>query len=101
MHIMTMYKESKEKPWELMCCKYSLETLQKLLEGYIEEIHLPFDAIALVNEEAKLKDMPFNTKMMTHNIYGPIIIVGINKNKDDYDDVPEIYIEQLEGRYDE
>ena len=98
---MTMYKEKKEEPWQLMCCKYSLETLQKLLEGYIEEIHLPFDAVALVNEEAKLKGMPYNTKIITHDICGPIIIVGLNKDKDDYDDVPEIYIEMLEGKNDE
>lgn len=95
-----MYKESKDTPWEMMCCKHSLETLQRLVGGYIEEIHLPFNGIALVNDEAKLKNMPYNTKIMTSEIYGPVIIVGINEDKDDYDDVPEIYIEMLEGKND-
>lgn len=38
---------------------FSLEELQKMVEGYIEMIHL-HDIVMVINEEGKLNSLPFN-----------------------------------------
>lgn len=38
----------------------SLDELQRLVGGYIEFVQVPFPADAFVNEEGKLKGLPFN-----------------------------------------
>lgn len=42
-----------------------LETLQKLVGGYVETIKLTFDMTALVNEEGKMLKLPRNEKATT------------------------------------
>lgn len=55
----------------------SLRTMQELVGGYIE--HLPFCVLGvgmLMNEEGKLKDLPFNFRFYGDDILGTVIFVG-------------------------
>lgn len=43
-------------------CKFTLEELQKLVNGYVERIAMPDGSAMYVNEDGKLKDLPYNIK---------------------------------------
>ena len=45
--------------------KFTLEELQKLVDGYIERIAMPDGQAMYVNEEGKIKDLPYNIKATT------------------------------------
>lgn len=58
---------------------FSLSELQGFVEGYIEIVELKDGKIMIVNEEGKLKDLPFNhaaTKIYAETYSNRNIIVG-------------------------
>ena len=58
---------------------FSLSELQGFVEGYIEIIDLRNGKIMVVNEEGKLKDLPFNhaaTKIYAETYSNRDVIVG-------------------------
>lgn len=58
-----------------------LEELQKLVEGYIEFIYINSDNVCLiVNEEGRIKNLPFNRYYKGEILVGNILVFGI---KDD------------------
>ena len=60
---------------------FSLEELQEIVGGYIQVVRIPIDAegtewIMVLNEEGKLKGLPFNeeaTKLYQHGEVDPIV----------------------------
>jgi hypothetical protein len=59
-----------------------LKEYQRLVEGYIEQVYLPFDdkVVLICNEEGKINNMELNRDIGHDIIAGPFLIVG-----DDYD----------------
>lgn len=73
-----------------------LEALQHAVDGYIETIGLPDGAVMIVDEESQIKGKPYNTLaslVAGTAIYGIALIVGTDE--DEFDDVPETYMELL------
>lgn len=60
--------------------KFTLEELQKLVGGYIERIAMSDGQAMYVNEEGKIKDLPYNIKATTmlkmHGLIPDDYIVG-------------------------
>ena len=57
---------------------FSLEELKKIVNGYIEIVHLSARSLLVVNEEGKLHNLPYNqTASSVLFLYGiPDVIVG-------------------------
>ena len=57
--------DSNEVLFDIITDENKLPTLketQEFVKGYIEVITLPNDDILVINEEGKLKDLPYNSK---------------------------------------
>ena len=70
-----------------------LKPLQDAVGGYIEAVHLPGGLIIICNEEGLINNLPFNTYLAGHYLFGPILIVG--DGGEDFADVPEKYLAPL------
>lgn len=79
-----------------------LEALQHAVDGYIETIGLPDGAVMIVDEEGRLKNKPVNR---IASIFAGMLIVGtaliVGVDEDEFDDVPESYVNTLLGLSDE
>ena len=64
----------------------TLAALQKAVDGYIETVSLPNGIVIICNEEGRLRNMPFNFRMMIGDIVGPVVICG--RNGDEFGDLP-------------
>lgn len=64
-----------------------LQSLQNLVEGYIEALPLTKDVLLICNEEGKLKGLPVNFNIVINgkieSIVGNVFFVG--KNDSDFD----------------
>lgn len=69
----------------------TLEALQKAVDGYIETVPiLPGEAVMIVNEEGRLREMPVNVVasiVSGKHIVGPALIVGVDG--EEFTDIPE------------
>ena len=79
----------------------SLENLQKTVGGYIETVSIDnHELILIVNEEGKLRDMPYNFNALCaahaysayvewrERLFGTVIVCGTNPTKDTFEDIP-------------
>ena len=64
----------------------TLERLQKLVGGRIETLWFAKNVWMIVNEEGKIRDLPFNFYLWDDVIVGPAIFVG--SDGDELDDCP-------------
>ena len=64
----------------------TLESLQRIVGGYIETVTLSSNLVIIVNEEGAINGMPFNCTYCGAHLYGPIIWAGISR--DEFSDVP-------------
>lgn len=56
----------------------SLENLQKIVGGYIETVPVGSKHVLIVNEEGKLRGLPFNFHMgLLDTIVGDAIVLGV------------------------
>lgn len=62
-----------------------LESFQKYVDGHIEAIPFSDEAVLIINEEGKLRGMPFNFHCWD-DIVGPAIVCGVNG--EEFSDVP-------------
>ena len=71
----------------------TLESKQKIVDGYIEYVSVPkYDDILIIcNEEGKLRHMEFNRDIGYDIIAGPMIIVGEGKSGNDISFIEETY----------
>lgn len=68
------YQPARHEPW----LKNDLATLQSVVGGYLEVIHIDQHLAALCNDEARLWCMPPNVRIGRHEICGTVIFVGID-----------------------
>lgn len=80
-------KRPDEKYGHMTNVSNSLPALQKHVGGYIETVTLWPDATIICNEEARLKDLPYNCTIEGVDFYGTIIVIGIND--EDFTNLPE------------
>jgi len=77
----------------------SLENLQKTVGGYIETVTLDNGVVLIVNEEGKIRDMPYNfthreiiASSLFGNFYGenPIFgtVIACGTDGDEFADIP-------------
>ena len=72
----------------------SLENLQKTVGGYIETVTLDNGVVLICNEEARLRDMPYNFTLrrmrgvvtVQNAIFGTVIACGADE--DEFADIP-------------
>ena len=66
-----------------------LETLQKIVGGYIETLTIADDLVIVCNEEGRLKNLPKNCNVCGVDFVGPIIFLGVSG--DEFSNVPCTY----------
>lgn len=74
------------EPWEFAEVENTLEALQTEVGGYIETVTLTVDACLVVNEEGRLRGLPFNVNFAGLKLVGTVLLVGVNG--DEFCDVP-------------
>lgn len=55
----------------------TLQAFQKAVGGYIETVTLCTDLVLIVNEEGRLRGLPFNTTVCGLDLVGTIVAVGV------------------------
>lgn len=63
-----------------------IESLQKTVGGYIEQIRITRDMVLLCDEDGKLKELPYNCTVCGVDYVGTIVIVGYDA--DGFADLP-------------
>ena len=68
-----------DEPYGHVCnISGSLENLQKIVGGYIETVPVGAKHVLIVNEEGKLRSLPFNFHMGRYDtIVGDAIVLGV------------------------
>ena len=56
----------------------SLESMQKLVDGLIPVLYLSRELCVVVNEEGRLRNMPFNRMISGHILVGPIFFAKVS-----------------------
>lgn len=69
---------------QIRMIEHSLETLQKLVGGYIETIRVAPGVVAIVNESGLLMDLPENTTLKGLSFVGNVILAGHDPGADDF-----------------
>lgn len=95
--IKVLYKHDVKDKWHIIYCPNRLESFQKLVDGYIETVSLPYGGVLICNEEALFSNMKFNVRIGEMQLFGPVAIVGAKG--EEFDNVPETYVYQWEGKY--
>ena len=87
--IRAILKKVGEKP-EIVMIDNTLEEMQRLVDGYIELVPLPqmeFRLAMVVNEEGRLRGLPFNCRLFGQGYVGDIMMVKTRGSG--FTDVPE------------
>lgn len=66
----------------------TLEAMQAEVGGYIELVTVDRSCSIVCDEEGRLKNLPYNTKLSGIELYGPLFIVGTKDGE--FCDVPSI-----------
>ena len=84
--------------WELVEIENTLEVLQREVEGYIETVSISGNACIIVNEEGMINDLPFNVRLFGLQLFGTVLIVGVDG--DEFCDLPypDMWVELGEKR---
>lgn len=64
----------------------TLEALQHAVDGYIETITMTADTLLIVNEEGRIRGLPYNCTIMSLDLVGDILVCGYDG--DEMCDVP-------------
>lgn len=64
------------KPPRMTTVGNDLESLQKLVDGYIETVTFAEELVIICDEEGWLKDKPFNIRMGNVQFFGTIVLVS-------------------------
>jgi len=64
----------------------TLESLQELVGGYIEQVTVASDLAIICNEEGRLLGLPYNCESLGKAFVGPILFVGVSG--EDFADAP-------------
>lgn len=75
------------KAAEMRTIENTLESLQKIVGGYIETVTMFVDLVVICNEEGWINGMPFNCDLLGDPFFGTIIFAGVDG--EEFDDSPE------------
>lgn len=64
------------KPARMTTVGNNLESLQKLVDGYIETVTFAENLVIICDEEGWLKDKPFNIRMGGLQFFGTIVLAS-------------------------
>ena len=78
------------KPAELREIENTLEALQAAVEGYIETVTLDPRTVIICNEEGRLNGMRYNCNLLGLQLFGPILLAGVDG--EEFCDVPDPWI---------
>ena len=84
-------KKAGENFGEVREIENELEPLQEIVDGWIETVHWGDGILLVLNEEGKLKDLPFNFSLGMDVILGDVVFVG-----QDGEDMASLSDEQLD-----
>lgn len=71
----------------------TLEAMQAEVGGYIETVRFVRDCCIVCDEEGRLKDLPYNDRLLGVDFVGPIFFVGTSG--DEFCDIPACLPETL------
>lgn len=75
--ILVCIKEVGREPYVEPLFDNTLEAFQNAVGGYIETLTFTTDACLIVNEEGRLRGLPFNIRTLGCELYGTVIAVGV------------------------
>lgn len=90
---MIILRKKPRERWEFVEIQNTLEALQAEVGGYIETVSFLSDVCIIVNEEGRLNAMPFNLNFAGLQLFGPVLLVGVDG--DEFCDVPYGLIKHL------
>ena len=59
----------------------TLESFQAAVGGYIETMTPFSDLVAIVNEEGRIKKLPFNCTVLGCPVYGTVVLAGVKRDE--------------------
>lgn len=62
---------------QMVTISNKLQSFQKAVGGYIETFRFAKDAVIICNEEGKIKNLPFNVRLLGEDFVGTILIAGV------------------------
>ena len=80
---MLLYKEP-GKDWMFRDTDMSLKSLQDMVGGYLEPVHVGTKFCVLCDEEGILKRLKPNTSVQGISFVEPIVVVGVNRRTGDF-----------------
>lgn len=86
MKIKVIIKEPGKEP-ETKTIRNDLETMQKIVGGYIQALPIASDLAVICNEEGRLLNLPYNLDICGASFCGTIILAGTSE--DEFCDIPE------------
>lgn len=91
---MNVLRKKVGSDWELVEIENTLEALQREVDGYIETVGIAGDACIIVNEEGMINDLPFNVRLFGLQLFGTVLIVGVDG--DEFCDLscPDIWVKR-------
>lgn len=82
---MRALKKNPGEVWKVIEIENDLQALQEAVGGYIEAVTIAEDCCILVDEEGRLKGLPYNTTICGYDLVGPALLVGVDG--EDFTDV--------------
>lgn len=70
--------------WYVTNISNTLANLQRTVDGYIETVTLSSDLVAVINEEGRIKGLPYCCTISGLDLVGTVIILGVDG--DEFDD---------------
>ena len=83
--VKVIVKEPGKAPAELVIPN-EYRAFQRLVCGYFETVRITSDLIALVDEKGLINDAVYNCRVAGHQLFGPIVFIGVDG--DEFCDVP-------------
>ena len=87
-NIRVIIKKPNEEAY-MTVIKNELETLQKIVGGYIETVTLADDFVVICNEDGRIKKLPQNCNVCGVDFVGTIIFAGVCE--DEFANLPITY----------
>lgn len=75
--ILAIVKEPGQAPRVDPLFTNTLQAFQEAVDGYIETVTIATDLVLIVNEEGRLRGLPFNCELCGLELFGPIVAVGV------------------------
>ena len=88
----TIIKKVGQQP-EVVDVKNTLESIQKIVGGYVELVHVHTGCVMLCNEEGRLHGLPYNFNLGNVNILGDVLFT--KPDGENFTDLNESDVEMI------